>query len=260
MIDRIDEVQKYYDPAKRLNTWLGRLFWGSAFLSFIVLYVTAATAKQILSTTFIITTLAYFMLSQYNRFYLIPRAEHERRRQLLTDAFGIPLTHNRTQGYYNNPVTPTIVRLGANTLENTFFTKHITYEMAKRERVRVLLYGFLWVTALILRTTDLALILILTQVVFSAEIIVKFVNIEVLRARTEAAYNYLHHQFLHGISPNDNSDIANILQAFASYESAKAAAALVLSSEIFKRLNPELSAEWERIRQDLKINNAFTSG
>jgi hypothetical protein len=43
------------------------------------------------------------------------------------------------------------------------------------------------------------------------------------------------------------------LTSFSMYETAKANAAVTLSSKLFDKLNPSLSKEWEKIKVALKI-------
>jgi hypothetical protein len=43
------------------------------------------------------------------------------------------------------------------------------------------------------------------------------------------------------------------LDSIGMYETAKASGAITLSSRLFRGLNDQLSAEWERIKMELKI-------
>jgi hypothetical protein len=193
------------------------------------------------------------VLSHYNGFILIPLAEEKRRKQLLSDAFNVPLTSEQTRQYYNNELTPSIARLGASILENAFFAKTVCSKMANQQRFKILIYILIWIVAISYRSTDLGLILILTQILFSGEIIVRWIKIEVLRYRNNSIYDGLYTLFLHNVSPDQNPGIADILYWFASYESAKAAASVQQSSKIFFQLNPKLSKEWTEIRKQLQI-------
>ncbi|MFW6146360.1 MAG: hypothetical protein ACOC7R_03405 [Planctomycetota bacterium] len=59
---------------------------------------------------------------------------------MVSDSFGRPLIPEKTQGD-NNPLAPSMDRLGACVLENAFFGKHMCQEMAKRERMREFTQG-----------------------------------------------------------------------------------------------------------------------
>lgn len=257
MLERIDELDKYYIPIEKTDKWIGRLFWVSAILSISIIYsnsIPMQLSQQMIEIFFIVVVVSHFVLSQYNSFHLIPIAENSRRKQLLSNSFNVPLIPETTEGYYNNDITPSIARLGASVFENSFFAKNVSYKMAKKERLKVLLYFLLWLIAIIFRSTDLSLVLILTQVLFSGEIFVRFIKIEILHSRNESIYNDLYAHFLHKTSSTNNEGTANLLYLFASYEAVKADASIKQSSKIFDELNPKLSIEWEEIRKKLAID------
>jgi hypothetical protein len=186
---------------------------------------------------------------------LVPKAERIRRKQLLSDAFNTHLTHDRTSLYYNNEYSPSVQRLGANTMENSLFSKEIAYKMLVRKRWIVGFYLVAWLFAFALRHSSLELITWITQLVFSGEIIAGWLKLECLCFRHERTYEQLHAHFLNGIGGDHPRAIANVLDAFVEYESAKASAGALLSSKIFNKLNPELTKKWEQIRNDLRMNS-----
>lgn len=257
MPDRVDQLENYYSPIENCEKWARRFFWACAVLSLGVPYsdkIPFDWLQQIPAIMFILAVLIHATLSNYSGFFLIPIAETLRRKQLLSNAFDVPLIHETTQGYYNNEFTPSIARLGACILENSFFGKNVCHEMAKKERIKVFLYFLLWVAAISYRSTDLNLVLTLTQVLFSGNILFHWVKLEILRSQNEKIYEQLYSHFLNRVSPNQNPGIAGILHSFASYESAKASAAIKQPSKIFHRLNPRLSEEWDEIRDQLGID------
>lgn len=254
--NRIDEVSKYYDLAvmfERLGTWL---FWIIAFLSLCMLY--AATfgtlVETILQAIFVLIVLGHFTLSQISRFYLIPNAERMRRKQMLSDAFGAPLSHDKTSLYYNNEYSPSIQRLSANTMENSLFSKEVASKMLSTKRLITGGYVALWLLAFSLRLNNLAILTWITQVVFSGEVVAQWLNLEVLRSRFEQVYEQLHSHFLYEIDANTSKTIATTLDSFVAYESAKSSAGILLSTKVFDQLNPALTEKWSQIRQELKMN------
>src|SRR5688572_27361349 len=138
-VERVDELERYYKPIERIDDFNAWLFWVSAILSIIVLFdglIPWTDARDILEISFILLVILHLFLSLYVRYHLLPIAERKRRRQLLSDSFAVPLITETTQKYYNNEISPSIARLGANVLENTLFAKNITAQMAIRERVK----------------------------------------------------------------------------------------------------------------------------
>lgn len=255
--ERVDGIDRYYQPIERFDKWTTRLFWLSAGLSVAVLYADLISWKPLeaLATlAFVASVVAHLALTIYLRFHLIPTAEGKRRKQLLSDSFGVPLTPEQTKLYYNNKLAPSLKRLGANVLENSLFAKTICGKMAVRERIKILFYFSCWLLAVFWRGTPLDLLVVITQTVFSGEIIAKLVSLELLRHRNEDLFEELYHEFLHKIDFSSQTGTACVLDAFASYEAAKAAASLKQSTSIFNEHNRQISKEWDQIRIQLGID------
>ena len=107
--ERVDGVDKYYKPIERLEGWTSRLFWLSAAFSVIVLYsdlIPWRSVQDVPTVAFVAVVILHLGLSLYLRLYLMPLAESKRRKQLLSDSFGIPLTPEQTKAYYNNRLAP----------------------------------------------------------------------------------------------------------------------------------------------------------
>jgi hypothetical protein len=253
-VQRVDEVNKHYVPISRMNIATAVLFWVIAAVSLFMPYsqtILGGATHAVLRVVFLIMVIVHFTFSQLSRLYLVPKAERMRRKQLLSDAFGTRLTHDRTSLYYNNEYSPSVERLGASTMENAFFSKEIVAKMLVRRRWIVGFYIAAWLFAFALRHNNLELITWITQLVFSGEIVASWLKLECLSFRHERTYDQLHAHFLHGIGGDHPRAIADVLDAFVSYESAKASAGALLSSKIFDELNPELTKRWEQIKQDL---------
>ena len=257
---RFDGLERYYRPIELCEKGTTSLFWVSAGLSVVVLYsqwIPWGAVRDIPTVIFSASVILHLVLSLYNRFHLVPEAEAKRRKQLLSDSFDIPLAPEHTQAYYNNPLAPSIQKLGANVLENSFFAKSVCGKMAARERINVLIYFTVWLLAVFWSDMPFGLLIVVTQTVFSGEIIAKLVSLEVLRHRNEDLFEELYLEFLHKVDFQSPTGTACILDAFATYEAAKAAAALKQSTKIFNELNPRLTREWAEICDRLTMNAEY---
>jgi len=253
---RVDGLERYYKPLELLETISSVLFYVSAFLSIAVLYsqmILWEKYRDVPLFLFSPIVVLHLVLTLYTKYHQIPLAEGKRRKQLLSDSFEVPLTPEPTQAYYNNPLPPSIQRLGASVLENSFFAKSICGRMAVKERIRVLIYFIVWMIAVFWRSTPLGILVVVTQTVFSGEVLARLINIEVLRHRNEDLFEELYHEFLHKVDFTSSTGTACILDAFATYESAKAAASIKQSTRVFKALNPSLTCEWNEICLKLKM-------
>jgi hypothetical protein len=245
---------RYFRPLEIADAWLNRLFYIAAALSFCALFADRKTwpvVYDLVQISFVISVVAVFVLGLAIRLYWTPRAEDQRRLDLLSNAHRIPLTHEKTVGYYNNEQADPIRRLGAIILENSHFTRAIALEMCRAERIKVDVYILAFVVAILFRQTDLAIASTAAQAVFSEQILSRWFRLEWLRNRSDATYNSLFALFQS--SPSKATLQVKVLEMFAFYETGKANAGVMLSANTFLRLNPTLSAEWDKIRAVLKL-------
>ena len=253
---RHDPIGDHYFSSLRIADQVsGWLFYLAAVLSFAALLVDkkeAEVAYDIVQSLFVLAVIAVFIIGLVIRLYLTPRAEDMRRKDLLSKAFGVPLTHEQSVGYYNNNQTAPIRFLGVAYLENSFFSKTVLLKMARRERVKVAIYLVCFLVAILNRNTDLAFAATAAAAVFSEQILARWFRMEWLRSRCESTYDNLYTLFQS--SPSAASLQAKILEAATFYETGKANAGITLSENIFLQINPTLSTEWERIKRMLKLD------
>ncbi len=254
-MSRSDPIrQNYYGAVQTAEKVSDGLFFSGALLSFATLLIDQKKYPEGYDSLLLIFSLsvaALFTLGIVLRLYLTPRAEDKRRQDFFSSACNVSLIHQQTDGYYNNEVTDPIKRMAAQVLENSLFTKEITLRMARRERVKAAVYVALWLVFLHYRRTELVWIVAVSQAIFSEQILSKWLRLEWLRIRSEKTFDDVFKLFQ--TRPVVAQFNAHALDALAMYESAKATAAVTLSSNIFDKLNPSLSAEWDKVKTTLRI-------
>jgi hypothetical protein len=211
----------------------------------------ADKAYDAIQTAFILATIGVFLSGVVIRVYFWPRAEDSRRKDLFTDAFDVPLTANPSEEYYNSSQPPGLRRMLASVMESSFFTAKITGTMLTWQRTKILVYFGLWIVAVMNRAADIGTLAIIVQALFSEQIFSKHIRLEWLQRRSEAIYSKAHSLFLQKSSTKHF--MACSLEILCEYETAKASASIVLSSRIFNRDNPEITAQWDAVRSKLSL-------
>lgn len=255
----------YYRPV-RVSELVGNiLFWVSGIFAIF----STLTDGNILSSVFgsklsiflneaITVILPIFVVSLFiqglvHRLYFLPRAEEARRANFLSDGYGINLSDEQTEGYYNNKFKGSYERIAANCMESAFFTAEISKSMLKYVRSVSAAYLVLYFVLLISRRTDVEMIEVAAGVVFSEAVLSNWLRTEFLRHRSEDVYDRLRRLFADNPTVRDDHWGARAHESLLRYETAKAIAAISLSSKQYHRLNPFLSAEWDRRRKILGI-------
>jgi len=253
---RSDPIRdRFFKPLEIADLVSNCLFVLTAVLSFLALnYDPKAEqdAYNLIQTAFITSAVLLFILGQVSRLYFWPRAETPRRKDFLSYCLSTNLTHIRTTGYYNNDEANPIRRMGAAVLENTLFTRAVNLKMLKGVRFWTALYFVVWFVAIEMRNTDLGWIAVAAQVLFSEQLVSRWLRLEWLGRKCEEIHNNLLVIFVSGAAPDAMQPF--VLDAFVGYETAKANAGVLTSEKIFHKLNPSLSAEWEQIKQSAKIS------
>lgn len=248
--------ENYYAAVERADQASDWLFYATAVLSIVSLFVEKGRyplAYDTVQTSFAVCVVALFAIGLVSRVYWTPRAEDKRRQDFFACAYCVPLSHQKTDGYYNNGFTDPIERIAAQAMENSHFSKAIALSMARTERPKVMVYLAVWLICVLNRRADLGLVVAASQAVFSEQIVSKWFRLEWLRIRCERTYDEFHRIFQSKPSTPSTTFSALTLESLSNYESAKSTAAITLSSKLFHKLNDPLSAEWEQIKSDLGI-------
>jgi hypothetical protein len=254
---KIDTVgDNYYKPLESSEAVGGGLFWAVSVLSIGALFVDKIAyplAYDILQIAFIICVMLFFLQGQIQRLYLFPRAEDKRRQELLSNSYSVALTHEETVGYYNNDQTNPLKRLAASVMESAFFTREIARRMLFGQRTRTIGYLVIYLVAVLNRSTNLEVLAVAAQAVFSEDIIARWLRMEWLRNRSEQVFDNFNRLF--ATKPAFSRPVAQsqAIDLFSFYETTKATAAILLSSRLFHKHNARLSKEWEEIRGRLGI-------
>jgi len=253
----IDTVrEKYYKPLEFSEVAGGWLFWMVSVLSIATLLFDKneyIVVYDIFQASFIVCVLLFFIQGQVQRLYFFPRAEDKRREELLSNSYGVSISHETTVGYYNNNQTNPLKRLAASIMESAFFTREIVQKMLVTQRMKTGGYLIFYFIVVLNRSTNLEILAVAAQAVFSEDIIARWLRMEWLRVRSDHVFNSLNRLFLGKPSFSKLEVQSQAVELFSLYETTKSTAAVLLSSEVFRNNNGNLTAEWDRIRGKLSI-------
>lgn len=249
--DQISEI--YYKPLERAEKCSCIFFYLSAILSCVTLIINKDQWPKVFNasqTLFLVLVIFLCLISILIRLYLAPRAQEHRYKDFLSHAYNIP-SHEKTKGYYNNNENIPFRRIGIQTLESSFYSKNIIVDMLIFERIKFASYLFIWFILLINRSTELNVVTIVTQIIFSEFLLSRWFLTEWLRYKFEKTFENLFTLF-------KNKTIkkvfeSNSLEMNVVYEMAKANSSITLSEKVFMRKKNELDREWKKIMNSLGI-------
>jgi hypothetical protein len=238
-------------PLRIAEIAVSALFYISALFSLFALIVEKAAHSELYSAVqiaFVLSVIAYFLGNLLTRLYFAPRGQKRRYEDFLSHAYGTALTHQQTTKYYNNSATTVPTRIAAQVLENSFYSKDTASGMAAIERIKIALYALMWIVAVLNRSTDLNAISVASQIVFSEQLLARWLRLEWLRLKCEGIFDEVYSLIQGGV----NLDIPAI-KVLGEYEIVKATAGITLSTRVFERNQTRTEREWQQIRTALAI-------
>jgi len=255
LLTRSDPIgPEFYVPLGRAEKASAFAFYLAAALSVAVLLVDKTIQPQLygaVQATFAVAVIAFFVSNIVIRTYFAARAHSSRVADFVSNAFSVPLVPSPSEGYYNTSANDPFVRMGASVLENTLFTKSILKKMLQFERARTCIYIIAWLWAAFYRATDLELLAVAAQVLFSEQLLSRWVRMEWLHARVERLYHELYALFQSTTNVRSKEFRARVIESLVRYETSKAQAGVSLSPRVFIRMNSGLSGQWQTISSQL---------
>jgi hypothetical protein len=249
---KVDPVgEQYFRPLRTAEFTVDVLFYVSAVFSFLAIFVEKNTHSiwyPVVQTVFVLSVMAFFVGNLAIRLYFSPRAQRRRYDDFLSHAYGIQLSYQQTENYYNNSATTVPARIASQVLENSFYSKNTASSMATVERIKVIPYLLLWFIVALTRSADLSIVAVAAQFVFSEQIVSRWLRLEWLRLRCESIFDELFQLLKSG----SNLELPAV-RLLGAYEIVKATAGIMLSTRLFERNQEQTDREWAQIRTTLSI-------
>jgi hypothetical protein len=249
---KIDPVgEQYFEPLRVAELIVDILFYVSAAFSILALFADRTSRPVLYSVVqigFALSVVALFVGSLAIRLYFSPRAQKRRYEDFLAHAFATPLSHQQTTRYYNNSAKTVPLRISAQVLENCLYTKSTASRMVTMERIKIVVYVVIWILIALIRSIDLGIVGVAAQIVFSEQILSRWLRLEWIRLKCESVFDDLFQVIKSG------ADLElQAVRLLGEYEIAKAIAGITLSTRLFERNQGRVDREWAQIRTTLGI-------
>ena len=182
-----DDINVLYVPSQKLEVFCKIIFWINCILTVVNMCLSGLLLKisTVLQIALAITFFAVSLIDDGLYWY---NAESERRKNSLQTAFGIRFSELETDGYYNNEISPSILKYAVNTFESNYFSKFIASKMLLRSAIKsliavIVLISVGWVIE------DGSILLVMSQAIFSAYIVEDTVLLAIYAARLNKLYD-----------------------------------------------------------------------
>ena len=258
-------MSEYYNPiresfklAKKLDKLSFNILIASAVLTLINFTFTNYFTElkyyaEIASNANTVVILLYAIL-KFGISYIIFHTSFDKRADFIDHSFGTSYSAEHSNGYYNNGTVETgILRMGANSFESCFFTYNLSIKSLRSKWV-INLAIIIFVISIALQgyNTVLSMVIQLTLPIF---LISDAINHSIFCLRMKNildSYCRLYNDLI------GESDIKKkepeIILLVLNYETTLATFNLLVSENTYNKFNPKLSADWEKIKEQYKLN------
>lgn len=248
-----DSIHKnYYVPLLQMERVSNILFCFGVCVSIALLFLDQQPVRNYYNLVlgfFSILVVLFFIVNLYVRVYLFARAEDAAFVGFMSNSCGVSLSEQRDDSFFNNNEVGFVKRMSANLLENMFFTKEILSIHISLLRFVAILYMILLLIVMVYKQFSIQLLTLVFQVIFSEQILSKWLRMEWYKKKVEIIYDKLFSIII--AMKNSKSIVPGVMEVLVAYERCKAIAAISLPDKIYKENNDRLSEEWQKIYCDL---------
>lgn len=214
-----DDINELYVSSQKLGEFCKIVFWFNCALAIANLFLSGLLLETL--TAFqIILSMAFVAVSLIDDGLYWYSAESERRKNNFQTAFGIKFSELETEEYYNNNLSPSVLKYAVNTFESNYFSKFIASKMLFKSAIKSLVAVIVLISAGWL-IADKSILLVISQAIFSAYIVEDTFLLAIYTNRLNKLYDSIYSMLVtDGI--HKSQQIPILLLYSVEYESVKA--------------------------------------
>lgn len=242
---------KYFEIAvkfKKVNTFL---FWVFFILSIIFTFQNnnnLITCFSIISL--IILNILDIFICNYQE-----KGESKRRNDFIDNSFDCKYsTHNSIEYYDNDEIHYGLYKALVNVYQNAFFSKEILSYTRKFIIIKNVIPCMIIVIFSFIGFSNSNFALPILQLFFSKYFILDLINTSGYLKNVESVFDSITDMFETGlVAKKDNKVESKIIKVLINYETNISSSKIFLNSKVYKKMNPELTGEWDKIKKRYNI-------
>ena len=250
-MNRRDDISKLYTTPSFLNKILTLLFWLNTVVAFAALCLPNGS-DGILIWLQVLFALACVLVSVIDDGFFWFKAESGRRQNCIEDAFAIELSEKKTNGYYNNAATPSIMRYALNNYESAYYSRSTSQKMLPKSVIKtvVAIMAFLisWRAV-----KNGGIVLSVAQTLFSSVFLLDTITLCIYAFRVSRICDDFYTLLISEGGPLTPPKEALLLSYSVEYEAIKAFYKIRLDQKIFSKNRHNLSQCWDELVAKIEI-------
>jgi len=252
MLKVITGHQDAFKQAQKISNFGNGLLWTSTIIAIFTTFSeyvckNLADLNVILNNSNIVIIFIY-IISEIVVNSLLPKAELRRRLGYLDNSFDTNFTGRKSENYYTNEkLNPGLAKLAANCFESCLFTLKISQKMILPLAVKNLIIVAIFLLAAY--TGQRQILILISQLTLPIVLIQQLIKLCIYVSTNQIVLDQFRELFT---DLRDNKEIhkaPQIIRNIIHYESNISWASIMLDSDIYEKLNPSLSIEWEEYKK-----------
>jgi len=244
-----------YERVARLNKYAIILLYTSTFLSvgismlgYFNLLTDLKTVLIVLNSMFI----SGYVYLDNRATYLFTKVEMKRRLDWLDNSFGTNFSGKKSKNYFTNEhLSPGIYKLAVNCFENSFHTQFIISKMLPVKITQTIIIVLIFISSAYIGNREI--VRLLFELPLPIILIQKLLKAVFFSSRMMDVHDRFKSLFNDLMQFGFENKMAEALRDIVEYETAISWASTPLSSKIFWKYTDQLSADWEELKKEYKI-------
>lgn len=205
------------------------------------------TISKIVNLFYFLLIIGYYILDIYTETFLYPATARKRRKGFIDNSLGSKFLNQTVTGYYTNDALKYgPYKMLVNCCENCFFTLNIAKGMISHILIKTCVLTTVFISLAYLGIKDNLIAIPILQILLSALFMTELIH----HLNFITKLGQLFERFIDTISNiNNNTPILQeAVLLFLDYETTLAYNKAPLSDNVYKKLNVQLSKEWEELK------------
>jgi hypothetical protein len=217
--------------------------------------ISSETVLDLVKVLSYVSMIGYIGLSSIAK-YLFYSAEKVKRGDLIDNSFGTCYSDCNSEGYYNNDEMPLgVKKLALNTYESSFHTEQTLRKMLFKYALKILLFSIPFLIS-IFSMGGSDIVRLLFEISIPLIMLSQFFILIIYYTGVKGVNEYFKIELTNiGNKAIDVKDNSRLLKPVLDYYSIKSWATTNLDGSIFKKHNNQISAQWIKRKEKLKMTN-----
>ncbi|MFN8436003.1 MAG: hypothetical protein U0V72_00075 [Cytophagales bacterium] len=239
-ISKIGEIILYTSTGVALFTSYSEYFWEGF-----------ENINEILNIINIVLIFLY-VISELVVNSILPKAELRRRLGYIDNSFDTNFSGKKSENYYNNDkLNPGLIKLAANCFESSLFTFNISKKMIWPLATKNILVIIVFLLAAYIG--DRKILILISQLTLPIVLIQQLVKLCIYVNTNQLVLDNFRELFTELRDHKEANKAPQIIRNIIHYESNISWASIILDSNLYDKLNPSLSQEWENYKKEYNI-------